>query len=443
MGEFKSFFKTVTGNEGQKCNYPTRLDTYGCGCQHNCSYCYARSLLEFRNLWHPSSPSVADITKIEARIKLLPSGTVLRLGGMTDCFQACEKEYGVTYKTIELLNKHNIHYLIVTKSDLVADDKYIAIMNKKLAHIQITLTSTDDDLAATYENAPAPSKRIEAIEKLAALGFDVQIRLSPFIPEYLDFSVINKIKCDKAIVEFLRVNTFIRRTFPQINYSLYTHKESGYYHLELNTKTRLLRNITGFRELSVCEDCTEAYNYWKSHVNFNSNDCCNLRFDNADPSVEKPHCLGNIGLLNVPMVAYLCSEKASENAGTESIAWAKKQAKDAKCIVSGFQSKIEREVLDQILQNKGKAVWLLANRIFKDCPKKYQESLDEGRLLIVSYFDDSQTRVTRESAEQRNSKVVDLADRIVVGCIKRGGLTEKLISQAKKPCFILDTVRRE
>lgn len=37
--EFKSFFKSVGGNEGDKCKYPHRLDTYGKGCQHDCSYC--------------------------------------------------------------------------------------------------------------------------------------------------------------------------------------------------------------------------------------------------------------------------------------------------------------------------------------------------------------------------------------------------------------------
>lgn len=47
--EFKSFFKTVGGNEGNKCHYPTRLDTYGCGCSHDCKYCYAKSLLDFRD----------------------------------------------------------------------------------------------------------------------------------------------------------------------------------------------------------------------------------------------------------------------------------------------------------------------------------------------------------------------------------------------------------
>ena len=50
MREFKSFYKEAGGGEGERCKYPTRLDTYGCGCYHNCSYCYAKSLLEFRNL---------------------------------------------------------------------------------------------------------------------------------------------------------------------------------------------------------------------------------------------------------------------------------------------------------------------------------------------------------------------------------------------------------
>ena len=34
--EFKSFYKVVGGGEGDRCSYPVRLDTYGCGCQHDC-----------------------------------------------------------------------------------------------------------------------------------------------------------------------------------------------------------------------------------------------------------------------------------------------------------------------------------------------------------------------------------------------------------------------
>ena len=72
--EFKSFFKEVKGNEGEKCRYNIRLDTYGCGCQHNCSYCYARSLLAFRGLWDPVRPRIADIEKIRRKVRRLPEG---------------------------------------------------------------------------------------------------------------------------------------------------------------------------------------------------------------------------------------------------------------------------------------------------------------------------------------------------------------------------------
>lgn len=274
MKEYKSFFKTVEGNEGDKCRYSTRLDTYGCGCQHDCSYCYAKSLLSFRHLWDSEDPAVADIKKIEKKLKKVPEGTILRLGGMTDCFQPCEIEKRVTYETIKLLNKYGIGYLIVTKSHHVADDEYISIYDKKLAHIQVTVTTLDDKLSATYEKASVPSKRVEAIKKLQEHGFDVAIRLSPVIEEYMDFEKLNSLGINKAIVEFLRVNTWIQKWF-DIDYSKYTLKQSGYRHLPWKEKVRILAKIK-IPVKSICEDYSDHYDLWR--VFFNpSKDCCNLR----------------------------------------------------------------------------------------------------------------------------------------------------------------------
>ena len=277
MKEFKSFFKKVDGNEGNKCHYSTRLDTYGCGCQHDCSYCYAKSLLSFRGLWDNENPSVADIKKIENKIKKIPKGTILRLGGMTDCFMPLELEYRNTYKTIELLNKYGIGYLIVTKSDIVARDEYIELMDKELAHIQITVTTLDDDfyLEKKYEKASLPSDRIKAIKKLQENGFDVAIRLSPLIEEYIDFDKLNGLGINKAIVEFLRVNHWIEKWF-DLDYSKYVLKQSGYKHLPLDEKSRIIEKIK-IPSISVCEDYTEHYEYWKEYYNPNKEDCCNLR----------------------------------------------------------------------------------------------------------------------------------------------------------------------
>lgn len=96
---FSSPYKTVEGNEGSKCNYPTRLDTYGKGCYFNCKYCYAKNLLNFRGLWKPDKPAPANIKDIKQIIKKVPKGSVLRLGGMTDCFQPAETAHRIyTYK---------------------------------------------------------------------------------------------------------------------------------------------------------------------------------------------------------------------------------------------------------------------------------------------------------------------------------------------------------
>ena len=275
--EFKSFYKEVGGNEGTLCHYNTRLDTYGCGCQHDCSYCYAKSLLDFRGLWDNEEPAEADLEKIKRKLNRVPAGTVLRLGGMTDCFQPIEAKRGITFELIKELNRRQIHYLIVTKSALVATDKYMAVLDKGLAHIQISITATDDDVARRYEKASPISARIEAIEKLNRGGYDVAIRLSPFIPEFVDIEKINAIQCDKILVEFLRSNGFIRRTFDQVDYSKYTLVSGNYKHLPLEDKLKLLEQIT-IPNRSVCDDVPEHYEYFKHNFNSNPDDCCNLSF---------------------------------------------------------------------------------------------------------------------------------------------------------------------
>ena len=271
MKSFSLFYKEVEGNEGNKCKYPTRLDTYGCGCQHDCNYCYAKSLLDFRGLWNAQKPVVGNMKQIRnAIIKAKKSGVkVLRLGGMTDCFQPIELKYRATYQTIKLLNKYKIEYLIVTKSHIVANDEYLKIYDKDLAHFQITTTCLDDELykKLNYEKASLPSKRIEAIKKLQDNGFDVAIRLSPLIEEYIDFDKLNSLGIEKAIVEFLRVNHWIQKWF-NINYSKHTLNENGYKHLPLEEKKRILSKVK-IPNISICEDVDKHYRYWTE--NFNPN----------------------------------------------------------------------------------------------------------------------------------------------------------------------------
>lgn len=283
MAEYLSFYKTVSGNEGSLCKYTTRLDTYGCGCEHNCSYCYAKSLLDFRGLWNPQAPRVASLDKIARRIKHIPAGSIIRLGGMTDCFQPSEAQHKVTRATIAMMNRAGIGYLIVTKSHLVAKDEYLRLLDPKLAHVQISLTNTDDKAALAYEKCSLSSKRLEAFRKLQDAGIDVQLRLSPFISDFIDPAVIRGYGVKRAVVEFLRVNHWIeKRLAGTVDLTPYMLKHGGYRHLPLEQKIEALdwlRAELPDCTFTMCEDVPEHWRYWREHVNPNKEDCCDLRVE--------------------------------------------------------------------------------------------------------------------------------------------------------------------
>ena len=101
---------------------------------------------------------------------------------------------------------------------------------------------------------------------------------TPYIPEFVNLDILNAVKCDKIQVEFLRVNSWIMKWFgDMVDFEPYTVKQSGYRHLPLETKKELIKGITGFPQVSVCEDESEAYEYWTHNFNPNPEDCCNLR----------------------------------------------------------------------------------------------------------------------------------------------------------------------
>jgi hypothetical protein len=75
----------------------------------------------------------------------------------------------------------------------------------------------------------------------------------------------------------VKVNHFIKKCF-NIDYNKYTLKYGGYTHLELEKKIEQVKKITGFEQVSVGEYVKDHYLWFKENVNYNKNDCCNLKF---------------------------------------------------------------------------------------------------------------------------------------------------------------------
>ena len=195
---------------------------------------------------------------------------------MTDWFQPCELQYRTTYQAIQEMNLCRVGYLIVTKSALPSSPEYLAILDKDLAHIQITVTCLDDERTAQYEKASPPSQRIRAIQTLQAAGYDAAIRLSPIIEEYMDLDVLNSLEIENCVSEFLRVNAWIKKWFQGVDFSKYTVRQGGYCHLPLEEKQRIIEKIH-IPQKTICEDVTEHYQFWRDFVNPDKEDCCNLR----------------------------------------------------------------------------------------------------------------------------------------------------------------------
>lgn len=148
--------------------------------------------------------------------------------------------------------------------------------------------------------------------------------------------------------------------------------------------------------------------------------------------------IGNNDLLNLPKTAYFCSDKYSSAAVLLSYDWAADMVKSKRCVISGFQSKMEQDVLDILLRGNGPIILVLARCIFKKCPSRYLEAVKQGRMLIISPFDDDNPVITRERAFKRNQYAMDLADDVVVAHITPGGMLERILADCTKQVILLE-----
>lgn len=266
-----------TGHELVTCHFPLRLDTYS-GCSHNCSYCYAKNLLEKRGYW--KNIRMADSKYIENLLdKYIDRGVQgkigdsirnkvpFRLGGLTDCFQEKEKESKVTEETIDILNRYNYPYLIVTKSPII--NEYIDLLDSDLALIQVTITTANKELANKIEpNAPSPHKRLETLGKLNDNGYSAIARFSPVIPE-VNLSEVKELMelysskgAKHVLVEFFRGNKGMLENIREVtglDLSTTLWKDGYYYRFPLEQKVEAYRRMKEIANswgmtFSICSD---------------------------------------------------------------------------------------------------------------------------------------------------------------------------------------------
>ncbi len=194
-------FKLInTHTTCQQCLYAFEMDTYGRGCVHNCEYCYSKVELTSHKYWNEPFPMPRDITTVWKAFytvfetdkkskwrKVLEQRIPLRIGSGSDGFMHMDKKYRVTYELLKLLRYYQYPYIIVTRSDLVAYDEYLAVLDPDLASVQISIPSINDRLNKLIEpGAPSSVRRLNAVKKLTDNGFWTTVRINPLFPIYPD-----------------------------------------------------------------------------------------------------------------------------------------------------------------------------------------------------------------------------------------------------------------
>lgn len=123
--------------------------------------------------------------------------------------------------------------------------------------------------------------------------------------------------------------------------------------------------------------------------------------------------LGNEELLNWWKIGFLASRKISSSAILSTLDWAVEISKRADVVVvSGFHSRLEKDVLKFLLQGKCSIIIVLARGMYRKLPKIYDVAMKENRLLIVSLEKETVIRVSERTAHKRNKYVEKLADEL-------------------------------
>ena len=197
----------ITRNDSPDISFDRSINPYR-GCEHGCSYCYARPAhaymglspgLDFESKLF-AKPNAAQLLRAELLAKPYQPRTIA-LGANTDCYQPIERERRITRQILEVLSEFNHPLGIVTKSALVARDIDILapMAAKGLVKVALSITTLDAKLARAMEpRASSPMKRLETIEKLSAAGIPTVVMVAPIIPAVNDAEIESILKAAYA-----------------------------------------------------------------------------------------------------------------------------------------------------------------------------------------------------------------------------------------------------
>jgi len=174
------------------------------GCQHGCTYCYARFMKRFTGHSEPWGQFV-DVKVnapelLEREVTRKPRGRVW-VSGVCDPYQPLEKKYELTRKCLQILLHHGWPVTIQTKSPLVLRDMDTLKGRDKL-EVGLSLTTADEEIRKLFEpNAPLVGERIRALGQLHLAGIRTFAMIAPMLPQAEELAMALSGNVDYVLID--------------------------------------------------------------------------------------------------------------------------------------------------------------------------------------------------------------------------------------------------
>ncbi len=156
------------------------------GCTHGCIYCDSRSLCYGMNhVFEDIEVKVNAPQLLEEALKKKRKKCVIATGAMSDPYIHLEEQLQYTRKCIEIIDKYNFGFAVLTKSTRILRDLDLlkSINEKSTCIVQTTLTTYDEQLCKVLEpNVSSTKERVEMLKVMRDNNIPTIVWLGPLLP---------------------------------------------------------------------------------------------------------------------------------------------------------------------------------------------------------------------------------------------------------------------
>lgn len=217
------------------------------GCEHGCTYCYARNAHEYwgysagidfeqKIIVKKNAPQLLEQFLKHPKWECTP----ISLSGNTDCYQPAEQKFRITRKLLEVCKRYKQPVSIITKNASILKDTDILVdmAKENLVGVMMTITTFQEPLRRIMEpRTTTAAQRLKVIEQLSNNGVPTGVMMGPVIPGLNDHEMKNILEsganagATMAAYTFIRLNGSVKLVFHDWLYKHFPDRASKVWHL--------------------------------------------------------------------------------------------------------------------------------------------------------------------------------------------------------------------